>query len=164
MLFSQIVLTAASLAASVIAAPNEFRIKTVSSSASKNGLYVESYHTGAGLADPVLTTSTANAGKFYLNNTYLQQDIGQEFSYGFELGGATNYAGWEFVEVNAGQGVPGFVVQNGNIVWNSTESTGWLACDWWHGAPQLFWSVAYENFTRPISCSTVSLTQEFISS
>lgn len=41
---------------------------------------------------------------------------------------------------------------------------GEIACDWWHGAPQLFWTVAYENFTRPSSCSPVQLTQAFISS
>ncbi|CRG91240.1 hypothetical protein PISL3812_08288 [Talaromyces islandicus] len=164
MLFAKIALSLASLAAGVSAAQNEFHLKTVSSSPSKNNLYVEAYHTGAGLADAVLTTSSSAAGKFYLNETYLQMDIGQEFTYGFELGGATNYAGWEFVEVNAGQGISGFVVENNHVVWNETEFSGWLACDWWHGAPQLFWTVAYENFTYPSSCSPVQLTQAFLSS
>lgn len=93
MLFTKIALSLASLAAGVSATQKEFHLKTVSSSSSKNNLYVEAYHTGAGMADAVLTTSTSAAGKFYLNETYLQMDIGQEFTYGFEVGGATNYAG-----------------------------------------------------------------------
>lgn len=95
MLFTKIALSLASLAVGVsaAAAPKEFHLKTVSTSSSKNNLYVEAYHTGAGMADAVLTTSTSAAGKFYLNDTHLQMDIGQDFSYGFELGGATNYAG-----------------------------------------------------------------------
>ena len=147
MLFKSLSLAVASLAASSLAAPSEFYLKTTGSNiTAHNNLYVEAYHTGAGLGDPVLTTVTANAGHFYLNETYLQMDIGQEFSYGFDIGGATNYAGkclsnrnnclnmlliinlaWEFVEINAGQGVPGFELENNStIVWNSTEFGGWL--------------------------------------
>lgn len=34
---------------------------------------------------------------------------------------------WEFVEINAGQGVPGFELENSStIVWNNTEFGGWL--------------------------------------
>ena len=93
MLFTNFALSLAALAAGVSAAQKEFNLKTVSSSPSKNNLFVEAYHTGAGLADAVLTPSASAAGKFYLNETYLQMDIGQEFTYGVSLGGATTDAG-----------------------------------------------------------------------
>ncbi|RAO68278.1 uncharacterized protein BHQ10_004290 [Talaromyces amestolkiae] len=168
MLFTQFALAAATLAAGSLAAPSEFYLKTTGSNiTAHNNLYVEAYHTGAGLGDPVLTTVTANAGHFYLNETYLQMDIGQEYTYGFDVGGATNYAAWEFVEINAGQGVSGFELENNNtLTWNSTEFGGWLACDWWHGAPQLFWLIAYEegDISYPSSCSEVDLIPAAISS
>ena len=97
MLFTHLTLAAiAPLATSSLAAAtdNEFYLKTTDSNISAhNNLLVEGYHTGAGLSDPVLTTVEANAGHFYLNETYLQMDIGQAFTYGFDLGSATNYAG-----------------------------------------------------------------------
>lgn len=94
MLFTHLALAVATFAASSLAAPSEFYLKTTGSNiTAHNNLYVEAYHTGAGLGDPVLTTVTANAGHFYLNETYLQMDIGQEYTYGFDIGGATNYAG-----------------------------------------------------------------------
>lgn len=93
-MLTQLALAVATFAASSLAAPSEFYLKTTGSSIiAHNDLYVEAYHTGAGLSDAVLTTSTADAGHFYLNETYLQMDIGQEYSYGFDVGGATNYAG-----------------------------------------------------------------------
>lgn len=94
MLFSQVALTVATLAASSLAAPSEFYLKTTASNiSSHNNLYVEAYHTGAGMADAVLTTSTADAGHFYLNETYLQMDIDEEYTYGWDIGADTNYAG-----------------------------------------------------------------------
>lgn len=91
---------------------------------------------------------------------------------------------WEFVEVNAGEGVPGFELESDNtLTWNSTEFGGWLgkypychissrrlmymiACDWWHGAPQLFWIVYYEEGIIPFPsfCSEVDLIPAAISS
>ncbi|EED18686.1 conserved hypothetical protein [Talaromyces stipitatus ATCC 10500] len=128
MLFPQLALAFATFAAWSLAAPSEFLLKTTGSNiTAHNNLYVEAYHTGAGMADAVLTTVTANAGHFYLNETYLQMDIGQEFSYGFDIGGATNYAAWEFVTINAGQGYPGFELENkSTLTYNSTEFGGWL--------------------------------------
>jgi hypothetical protein len=81
--------------------------------------------------------------------------------------------------------VPGFELENNStLTWNSTEFGGWLgehsphlyssrlpadvqiACDWWHGAPQLFWLVAYEEgaIPYPSSCSEVDLIPAAISS
>lgn len=34
--------------------------------------------------------------------------------------------GWELVDINAGEGVSGFVVENNHVVWNQSEFTGWL--------------------------------------
>lgn len=94
MLFTQLALAAATFAATSLAAPSEFYVKTTGSNiTAHNDLYVEAYHTGAGLSDAVLTPVTGNAGHFYLNETYLQMDIGQEYTFGFDLGSAANYAG-----------------------------------------------------------------------
>lgn len=99
MLFSRIALTLATLAASTFAA-NEFTLKTSSSSSAFNGLYVEAYHTGAGLSDPVLSTTSSSAGKFFLNDTTLLLDIGEpDTYYAVEIYGDTDYAGkstWHF--------------------------------------------------------------------
>ncbi len=32
-----------------------------------------------------------------------------------------------------------------------------VACDWWHGVPQLFWQYAYLPETLPRSCAKVEL-------
>ena len=72
MLFKQVALTAAFVAGSLA----EFYIKSTGSSIpAHNNLYVEAYHTGAGLADAVLTPNTTYAGHFFLNNTALRMDI-----------------------------------------------------------------------------------------
>lgn len=34
---------------------------------------------------------------------------------------------------------------------------GELACDWWHGLPQLFWEFFFEESGIPSSCAQVQL-------
>ncbi len=54
-------------------------------------LTVETYHTGAGLADPVFGPNTTNAARTYLNGTHLQFDVN---AYPFSASGFpsdTNY-------------------------------------------------------------------------
>lgn len=93
MRFTQIIAAATALATNSLAARNEFLIKsTGTNTATHNNLYIEAYHTGAGLSDAVLTTKST-AGHFFLNETHIQLDIGQEFGYAFDMGGAANYAG-----------------------------------------------------------------------
>jgi len=79
------------------------------------------------------------------------------------------------VQINAGQGnVQGFafvesegemilVVENGTG--EGEEWGGWLVCDWWHNAPQLFWRYSYytpEDYPAPSSCADVDLVQVLI--
>lgn len=72
-------------------AQTSFRLKT-----SPNNLYVQSYHTGAGLSDAVLTTDKSTASTFVLmNDTNLQREdtTGQGFTWGLTMDPANNYAG-----------------------------------------------------------------------
>ncbi|OJJ46573.1 hypothetical protein ASPZODRAFT_132641 [Penicilliopsis zonata CBS 506.65] len=142
----------------------EFLLKTTSSTNdAHNNLYVEAYHTGAGLNDAVLTSSTATAAKAFLNETYLEFDLGTPFSWSFSMGADTNYAAWEFVEINAGYGTTGFSLNDTGVQWSEADGFGgWLVCDWWHGAPQLFWLYRFISPTLPSSCSTVDLVPEYI--
>lgn len=62
-------------------------------SASKNGLYVSAYHTGAGLNDATLGPGSEGSAKGFLNETYQQFDLGTAFPWGLSIGADTNYAG-----------------------------------------------------------------------
>jgi len=125
----------------------------------KGKLWLSAYHTGAGLNDAVLLKNGSEAIKGYLNETIQQFDLGTEFPWFMAMGGDANYAGWEAVQINTFDGVNGFSVNSTGLQWNQTEYGfgGWLACDWWHGVPQLFWLDAYYHFAVPASCSKVDL-------
>jgi len=71
----------------------------------------------------------------------------------------TVLAAWEPVQINVFGGINGFSINATGLQWNKTAYGfgGWLACDWFHGLPQLFWLNAYYNDTIPVSCSTVDL-------
>ena len=59
----------------------------------KVGLYVASFHTGAGLSDAVLVSDISGASKgFLVNNTYQEFDYGSSISWYMDLG-AQDYAG-----------------------------------------------------------------------
>lgn len=51
----------------------------------------------------------------------------------------------------------GFSIDKDNIL-NSTATDGWLMCDTWYTAPQLFALAGYQNPLIPSSCSFVNLT------
>lgn len=104
---------------------------------------VETYHTGAGMADPVFVETPTSPA--YLNGTNLQFDVNP---YPFSLNAFpsdTNYARWEPTTITSGYG-SGFFYNGGpdGIQVNQTESDGWIVCEWYHGggqsggAPQLF--------------------------
>jgi hypothetical protein len=140
------------LAATAVANPvaratkKEFHLKTTGSAkADHNDLFVFAYHTGAGLNDAVLDKKAASASPFYLNGTTALADLGTDYPWGIEIGGDTNYAceclfiprfdttttndllAWEAVEINAGAGVKGFSIKDGNFVWSEAEGFGgWL--------------------------------------
>jgi hypothetical protein len=138
----------------------KFRLKTGgSSNIEHNNLYVESYHTGAGASDAVLAGLNTSA-IFFLNGTNAQYDAGTPFPWGINLEGDTNYAEWEFVTLNPGYGSGKFFINSTGLQWTGDEFGGWLACDWWHGYPQLFWIVSYGQPTFPSSCSKVNLEIE----
>ncbi|KAK5020265.1 hypothetical protein LTR60_000672 [Cryomyces antarcticus] len=145
-------------------------------------LYLYSYHTGAGLNDVALNASKTHASKGFLNVTatvrfnyttnanetvpvtYQEFDLGNTWPYGMALGYAATYAAWEPVTVNAGYGSGGFSVNATGLQVDeqSTGFGGWLACDWWHGVPQLFWMLKYYHDVIPSSCATVNLVPEYI--
>jgi len=147
----------------------EFYLKSCltngSTDATKEGLYLAGYHTGAGLSDATFLDDTADAAKGFLNETYLEFDFGQdgEYPWGFSFFGDTNYAAWDPVEINTGFGTGGFAIQDGKLVWDDAEFAGWLSCDWFHGVPQLFYQVTYYVGTYvPPSCSNIDLIVEYI--
>lgn len=127
----------------------------------KDGLYVWAYHTGAGLNDAVLGQK-ASARPSYLNNTYQTFNLSTDFPWSFYLPSDINYAGWEFVYINAGMATSGLWYNESGLQWLQDQSFGgWLACDWWHGLPQLFWKVNYApyNYSVP-TCAQVELKME----
>jgi hypothetical protein len=69
------------------------KTRTTDPSSDKNGLYVSSYHTGAGLSDAVLTSNKTHASRCFLNDTYMLFDFGPDVPWGMNMGEATNYAG-----------------------------------------------------------------------
>ncbi|MCJ1280514.1 hypothetical protein MMC21_008343 [Puttea exsequens] len=128
----------------------------------KDSLYVGSWHTGAGTADAVLSNEADTPG--FLNATYQQFELGDNLQWGFVLDSALNYAGWEFVYLDAvyGQGTPGFYFNESGLQVSQDQGygfSGWLVCDWWHGVPQLFWRVyqAEFGFSFPSTCVLVNL-------
>ncbi|KAI9683743.1 MAG: hypothetical protein M1822_005933 [Bathelium mastoideum] len=145
-------------------------------------LYLETYHTGAGLNDAVLVPGPPNGATDYtarafLNSTdgnnnstappangyYQEFDLGNAFPYGMDMNGEGAYAAWAPVQVNAGLGNPGFVLDAAKgLVWNETAFGGWLVCAWWDsGLPQLFWYQSYYDVSVPDSCNFVDLIPEY---
>ncbi|KAL2218114.1 hypothetical protein M432DRAFT_417351 [Thermoascus aurantiacus ATCC 26904] len=142
-----------------------FHLKTAgASNPEHNDLYVYGYHTGAGFNDAVLSSDSSIANKAILNNTRVQFLLGTDFPWGFTMGGATNYAAWEMVEIDTGYGTQGFYIDAGSLQWNVSGFGGWAVCDWWHNAPQLFWLVDFYHPQLPSSCSKVDLRAEYVES
>jgi hypothetical protein len=135
-----------------------------------NNPTVETYHTGAGLADPVFVPGTGSPA--FLNCTNLQFDVDQ---YPFAAVGTpadSNYARWEPVTITTGYGA-GVWVDNGpdGIELDQEEFDGWIVCEWFHGydAPQLFQMIqgfdsgpGYGPYDIPSSCARVLLFPQFI--
>ncbi|KAK2624596.1 hypothetical protein QTJ16_005789 [Diplocarpon rosae] len=130
-----------------------------------NGWQIETYHTGAGLADPVFNITGTRA---FLNNTQLQFDANLfPFSLIANVGD-TNYARWEPTSIGAGYGTAGFVdAGSKGIITNNAEFGGWLVCEWYHGVnlPQLFQLIKGFNAPDdgyPATCATVKLIAKWI--
>ncbi|KKK18533.1 hypothetical protein P175DRAFT_0502430 [Aspergillus ochraceoroseus IBT 24754] len=139
-----------------------FRLKTAGSdNPEHNNLYVFGFHTGAGFNDAVLTPSVDTASKAFLNGTQVQFQYGTTFPWGLQPVGNTNYAAWEPVEINVGYGQSGFFFNSTGLQWSEQFGFGgWLVCDWYHNAPQLFYVYRYEVAHYPASCSEVNVLPE----
>ncbi|CAK3932297.1 Hypothetical predicted protein [Lecanosticta acicola] len=152
-----------------------------------DNLWLVSYHTGAGLSDATFmsaankssairgylgpTNVTSSNGTKYYNQLF---DLNNTFPFGLAMEENTNfYAGWEPVRLNADVGssfeTNGFFINGTGLQWTSNTAQagsssdafgGWLVCDWWHGAPQLFFRIRYYaryGFKTPSSCADVYL-------
>lgn len=60
------------------------------------------------------------------------------------------------ISIAGGQATPGFSV-NATGLQSDSAAGGWLACDWWYAAPQIFAANDYEGRAIPSSCSRVNL-------
>jgi len=130
----------------------------------KTGLYVVGYHTGAGFADATLTSNKSIAWEAYFNGSQLYaiyQDTATPDPYpaplSFEF---PDYQEWAPVTLNqagAAEKGLGFFLNSTGIQYNVTDF-GWVACDWWHGVPQLFALNGYP-YGGPVApgCSKVNL-------
>ncbi|RMZ86989.1 hypothetical protein DV736_g5789, partial [Chaetothyriales sp. CBS 134916] len=131
----------------------------------KDSLWLYSFHTGAGLGDAVLSTNKSYAMQAYLNGTqqlftYLDNTIGPwplRISY-------LPYSLFSYVTISIAEAGPpqeGFFYNETGLHFNQSAG-GWIVCDWWHGAPQLFdlgqYDAAGPSFGFiPTSCSRVNL-------
>ncbi|EAW13414.1 uncharacterized protein ACLA_054610 [Aspergillus clavatus NRRL 1] len=171
-LFSTLALLVSAVAATPVtthtsrdAEPSKpFYLKTSGAANAKhNDLYVYAYHTGAGFNDAVLTPDVKSASKASLNGTYVQFDLNTPFPWGMYTPGVTNYAQWAQVGINTGYGDEDFSINQDGLQWSEEKGFGgWLVCDWYHGAPQLFYIYRYYEPVIPSSCDAVKLQVEYL--
>ncbi|KAF2164909.1 hypothetical protein M409DRAFT_24812 [Zasmidium cellare ATCC 36951] len=156
-----------------------------------NNLYLQSYHTGAGISDVSLTTNATAGIKGFLKITNITTpdsydghvynqvfDLGNEFPWGLVMVPYdTFYTQWQPVEINAGAvgsgyTVSGFFINETGLQWTSSPGAigsasdsfgGWFVCDWWHGTLQLFFRLyPSRRGVTPCSCADVYLVPEYI--
>ncbi|EMF09735.1 uncharacterized protein SEPMUDRAFT_151649 [Sphaerulina musiva SO2202] len=156
------------------------KIDSQSRTSQFNDLWLASYHTGAGLNDVVFSAGQPGIegiqkGFFNATNVTgsdnLLFDLGNDFAWGLKMvPNQQFYAAWQPVELNAGvsgseEDVSGFFMSNTGLQWNSSSFGGWIVCDWWHGAPQLFFRIASYTkswYPAPASCADVFLVPEYV--
>lgn len=144
------------------AGKKRYRLKTklLEGDATKDNLYIQTYHTGAGLNDAVLTPTFTSGTVGYLNATegnWIFELNGATFPSGFNFAYEQYYTRWLGMHIDAGYGEPGFFKNGSGLVTSYAAWTGWLVCDWWHVSPQLFWSYYFTDFPIPSSCARVEL-------
>ncbi|KAJ5818744.1 hypothetical protein N7474_004335 [Penicillium riverlandense] len=151
--------TVAFFAAAGLTHATHFKLKTTgAANNAHNNLYVYTYHTGAGFNDAVLDSKESGAPWVHLNETRVSFELGDHTPWNMDVGGDTNYASWELVTVNAGEGSDGFSInENGLVLPKKSGFGGWLVCEWYHNGPQLFWINGDYSYTIPCSCSKVKL-------
>ncbi|KAK6431889.1 hypothetical protein LTR95_011942 [Oleoguttula sp. CCFEE 5521] len=143
-----------------------------------DGLYLSSYHTGAGLNDALFYSRDPADGILgSLNGTVQGFNLGTTFPWSMLMALSTaTYAAWEPVRIDVGQGGisargwgDGFFINGTGLQWTSSTTgdeetnsfAGWMVCDWWHSQPQLFFRLKYYNHTTPASCADVYLCPEY---
>lgn len=121
--------TASSTPASIVPTSRTYVLKTNSSDLAFSNLYLESYHTGAGLGDAVLVPATSGSrfSNGFLNGTYQEFDFGNIFPWGMYMTNPT-YGSWFPVQINVGYGSAGFY-------FNNTDETGRAGLKWVDGWP-----------------------------
>ncbi|KAF9884395.1 hypothetical protein FE257_001795 [Aspergillus nanangensis] len=141
---------------------NHFYLKTEDSETEyHNGLYVYGYHSAAGMNDAVLSGNVEDASPAFMNGTYVQFDLDTPFPWGLVMS-QVNYASWEPVQINAGYGQDGFFTNSTGLQWETEVGFGgWLVCDWYHNAPQLFFMDRYRKPVIPQECTRVLLKLEY---
>jgi hypothetical protein len=133
-------------------------------------LTVETYHTGAGLADPVFGPNTTNAARTYLNGTH--PPIRRERGPIFRLGVPFRHQLWALGTRANGDGVwdgdVGDRSRGGGIVVTEEAFGGGLVCEWFSrgGCAAAFFSGlmglrGIEGMV-PRSCARVKLVLEYI--
>ncbi|RMX88652.1 hypothetical protein D0869_01466 [Hortaea werneckii] len=143
------------------------------------GLWLVSYHTGAGLGDATfIEERTAAAAKGFWSRS-MAFNLGNAFPWQMIMAQNVNfYADWQPVRINAGLGTSsfgttsGFYINDTGLQWSSSPGSslsslnafgGWLVCEWWHGVPQLFFRKIYDIDTpAPCSCADVYLKPVYI--
>lgn len=165
--------------ASIVPTGRTYYLKTISNRTAFADLYVEAYHTGAGFNDAVLVqkgSPNTLAATGFLNGTYQEFNLGDDFPWGMVMTEAA-YGSWQSVQINAGFGSQGFYFNNTDgtgrkgLKWvdgwpyelagsPGNDWNGWLACNWAHGLPQLFW-LSGSTPRLPCSCAQVELVREF---
>jgi len=139
------------------------RTKVIAGDHSKNGLYAHYYHTYAGGADIVLLPDRSTALQGFLNGTNQQFNLSNPVAPWSLVLEDVYYDGWSPVHIQPGEGTGGFFFNSSGLQIDHTtglgaEFGGWLACDWSHGLPQLFWKFYYiPNSELPSTCALVNL-------
>ncbi|GAB7362297.1 hypothetical protein MBLNU230_g2315t1 [Neophaeotheca triangularis] len=149
-----------------------------------DNLYLQSYHTGAGLGDATLSTSNSSEAAIgYLTPLNITSDDGTPLSQqNLDLGNpfpwtllpqpnTVAYTQWQPVRINAAGSRAtlantGFYIdEETGLQWAFEGFAGWRVCEWWHGVPQLFFNVpgfSGSEPSEPESCADVDLMPEYI--
>lgn len=146
------------------------------SGSDKGGLYIFSYHTGAGLGIAAGSPTPGSSGSyFFLNDTtllwtYEGNQLGPwktSILYGPYQGMhcvlvVFARSNWHSaynpisISIASDDVTPGFSI-DGSILKSSASEGGWLMCDSWYQSPQLFALNGPDNGPLPTSCSHVNL-------
>lgn len=172
-------------AAAPTSAPQTYKLKTkvLDGPTSLDGLFVEAYHTGAGMNDAVLTPDPSTAAAGFLNETAQQFNLGSQ-AYTLALPTSVFYTNWQAATIPIGPPTfgeyAGAFYNNasaGGLWYNSrgtvadpqaniTDNTfeGWLACYWWHqDRAQIFFLMdgATSEGSYPSTCGKVQLEMNY---